>query len=93
MNDAMYKIKTATGYYFTEANGRYGRFYGERYQGEFLCERHANIIIAFYDDEAEKRNESRNADKIPVIGGTCAACARDRHNAGIANRRDGLITR
>lgn len=40
-----YRIKTDRGYYFTESNGRYARFYGNQSKGEILCSSHADEII------------------------------------------------
>jgi hypothetical protein len=39
----MYKIKTNAGYFFTVANGRYGRF-GTKVEGHYYCEACANKI-------------------------------------------------
>lgn len=45
-NVTRYRVKTNRGYYFTESNGRYARFYGSSLRAEVVCAVHADEIVA-----------------------------------------------
>ena len=74
----IYRLKTDQGYYFTQSNGRYGRFYGQQNQYEPLCKEHAEVVAetwrrVFGDiDERLVIKVEETRSNIP-----CAICKRE----------------
>jgi hypothetical protein len=69
----IYRIKTNQGYYFTESNGRYVRFYGQQGQYEPLCKEHAEIMAENWRHILQIKVEvEETRSNIP-----CAICKRE----------------
>lgn len=72
----MYKVITVHGYYYAEGGtGNYGRFNGQRWQGWFLCRKHAEEIALLVKHQ---RLGGGEAELVEVNGGTCQQCKRER---------------
>ena len=69
----IYRLKTDTGYYFTQSNGRYGRFYGQQNQYEPLCKEHAEVVAETWRRILEISIEiEETRSNVP-----CAICKRE----------------
>lgn len=74
MAEKAYKIKTKSGFFYTDGNGRYGRVDGTvRY--EALCQEHANEVTALFD-KLEVESEIIEIKAAPFVI-PCAKCKRD----------------
>lgn len=77
MSEKAYKIKTVSGYYYTTANGRYGRINGTApHEYEALCEHHAKAVAEFLEGvEAQPEIIEIKAAPFAI---PCARCKREK---------------
>lgn len=74
VNDPHHRVKTISGYWFTEVNGRYGRTYGKGEKYEPLCESCAtNLVDWFRGAVPELQAELETVETAEP----CAVCARE----------------
>lgn len=65
----MYYVKTPSGYYYAERNGKYGRFNGNKEEAWVLCWKHAESLCATlnqYAPEAMPELEENTSDSCKI---------------------------